>query len=311
METILVVDDDAQAREVAAGCLREHGLTPLFAENGVQALAVVDDRHPDAVLTDLNMPVMDGLELVRRMRREHSTIPVVLMTAHGSEQSAVAALREGALSYVPKKDMRTNLCDAMGVVLAAVAARRYRERARTLLEKSESSFVLGYEPDAVDAVISHLQSNLSRFDFCDETGLYQVSAALNEALHNALEHGNLEIDSSLRERSDAEYFGLRRQRMETPPYRDRRVRVEERLFPAEVSYVIADQGSGFDTSSVPDPTDPGNLLKPSGRGLMLMRTFMDEVTFNDAGNRVTLVKRRRADAPEPASPRDPSREGGR
>jgi len=292
METILVVDDDANAREVAAGCLRDHGLTALFAENGLQALQVVADHHPDAVLTDLNMPEMDGLELVRRMRREHSTVPVVLMTAHGSEESAVTALREGALSYVPKKDMRTNLCDAMGVVLAAVAARRYRDRARTLLEKSESTFVLGYEPDAVDAVVSHLQSNLARFEFCDEIGLFQVSAALNEALHNAVEHGNLGIDSSMRERSSAEYFNLRRERMQVSPYRERRVRVIENLMSTEVSYVISDDGSGFDTSSVPDPTDARNLIKPSGRGLMLMRTFMDEVLFNETGSQVTMVKRR-------------------
>jgi CheY-like chemotaxis protein len=292
METILVVDDDSRAREVAAGCLREHGLTPLFAENGLQALEMVAARHPDAVLTDLNMPEMDGLELVRRMRREYSTVPVVLMTAHGSEESAVTALREGALSYVPKKDMRTNLCDAMGVVLAAVAARRYRERARTLLERSESKFVLGYEPDAVDALVSHLQNNLARFEFCDETGLFQVSAALNEALHNAVEHGNLGIDSSWRERGGSVYFNLRRERMATSPYRERRVRVAETLDPATAVYVISDEGAGFDTSSVPDPTDAGNLLKPSGRGLMLMRTFMDEVTFNETGNRVTLLKRR-------------------
>jgi anti-sigma regulatory factor (Ser/Thr protein kinase) len=62
----------------------------------------------------------------------------------------------------------------------------------------------------------------------------------------------------------------------------------------EVTYVISDDGSGFDTSSVPDPTDPGNLIKPSGRGLMLMRTFMDEVHFNETGNQVTMLKRRDA-----------------
>jgi hypothetical protein len=214
------------------------------------------------------------------------------MTAHGSEESAVTALREGALSYVPKKDMRTNLCDAMGVVLDAVAARRYRHRARTLLKKSESTFVLGYEPETVDAVVSHLHSNLARFEFCDEIGLFQVSAALNEALHNAVEHGNLEIDSSLREKSSAEYFNLRRERMQVSPYRERRVRVIETLISTEATYVISDDGSGFDTSSVPDPTDPGNLIKPSGRGLMLMRTFMDEVLFNETGNQVTMVKRR-------------------
>ncbi len=56
--------------------------------------------------------------------------------------------------------------------------------------------------------------------------------------------------------------------------------------------MIRDEGSGFDRSELPDPTDPENLLKSSGRGVMLMQTFMDEVIFNDRGNEVTLIKRR-------------------
>jgi anti-sigma regulatory factor (Ser/Thr protein kinase) len=57
-------------------------------------------------------------------------------------------------------------------------------------------------------------------------------------------------------------------------------------------FVIRDEGPGFDPRQLPDPTAPTNLEKPSGRGLLLMRTFMDEVVYNDAGNQVTLVKRR-------------------
>jgi anti-sigma regulatory factor (Ser/Thr protein kinase) len=70
------------------------------------------------------------------------------------------------------------------------------------------------------------------------------------------------------------------------------VRVSERLDPSQVTYVIRDEGEGFDLSQVPDPTDPDNLLKASGRGLMLIKTFMDEVTFNGVGNEITMVKRR-------------------
>ena len=79
------------------------------------------------------------------------------------------------------------------------------------------------------------------------------------------------------------------------PYRERRVRVCERLDPDAVTYVIRDEGKGFDLSTVPDPTNPDNLLKASGRGLMLIKTFMDEVTFNGVGNEITMVKRRAAD----------------
>ena len=68
----------------------------------------------------------------------------------------------------------------------------------------------------------------------------------------------------------------------------------ERLTPDVVQYRVVDEGSGFDISSVPDPLHPDCLLKVSGRGLLLLRTFMDDVTFNDVGNDVTMTRRRRA-----------------
>jgi anti-sigma regulatory factor (Ser/Thr protein kinase) len=77
------------------------------------------------------------------------------------------------------------------------------------------------------------------------------------------------------------------------PYRDRRVRLSAALSPAEFVYVIADDGPGFDPSGLPDPTDPANLERIGGRGLMLIRTFMDRVEHNPRGNQITMVKTRR------------------
>ena len=58
-------------------------------------------------------------------------------------------------------------------------------------------------------------------------------------------------------------------------------------------YVIRDEGPGFDPQEIPDATDPANIEKPFGRGLLLMQTFMDEIRFNDSGNEVTMVKKHR------------------
>ena len=99
------------------------------------------------------------------------------------------------------------------------------------------------------------------------------------------------MDSKLRESEDNAYRRLGDERTKQPPYCDRRVRVIATLTPSEARFVIRDDGPGFDSSTLPDPTDPQNLLKVSGRGVMLMRTFMDEVSFNEVGNEVTLVKR--------------------
>jgi len=292
MQTILVVDDSSEVRDVAASCLRDHGMSPVFAENGRVALDVLARRSFDAVLTDLHMPEMDGLELVKRMRRDHPHVPVVLMTSRGSEKAAFDALRAGALSYVPKRELRGSLCDAMRTVVAAVEAKRHRERTLKPVAGDESHFVLGYEMEATAALVSHLQANLEELHFCDETGLFQVSTALGEAFNNAIDHGNLELDSAIREESIEQYYRLRQERSLVQPYRNRRVHVTERVGTEDVTYVVRDEGKGFDVRSVPDPRVSENLLKASGRGLMLIRTFMDVVSFNKRGNEISMVKRR-------------------
>ncbi len=294
MEKILVVDDCKEDRELAGECLREHGMIPVYATNGREAVAAIEKDHPDAVLTDLHMPIMGGLELVRFVRSNYVGLPVVLLTSQGSEDIAISALRAGALSYVPKGSLRKNLCDVMAMVVAAVEEMRYRERTRTLLDQSEATFLLGYETDGPGALISHLEGNLRQINFCDDTELFQIGTALAEAISNAVDHGNLELDSRLRENGHGAYASLRHERSAQAPYRDRRVRVTERLAPDLVQYQVLDQGKGFDVSSVPDPLQPDCLLKVSGRGLLLVRTFMDEVTFNHAGNEVTMTRRRRA-----------------
>ena len=75
------------------------------------------------------------------------------------------------------------------------------------------------------------------------------------------------------------------------PYCDRRVYITSHETRNEAVYIIRDEGPGFDTSKLPDPTDPANLDRCSGRGLLLMRSFMSEVRYNESGNEVTLVRR--------------------
>jgi anti-sigma regulatory factor (Ser/Thr protein kinase) len=102
----------------------------------------------------------------------------------------------------------------------------------------------------------------------------------------------LEIDSTIREGDRATYRAMVEERKQTEPFRSRRIFVELRAMTTHAEFSIRDEGRGFDYRQLPDPTDPLNLEKPSGRGLLLMRTFMDDVVFNDRGNEVTLIKRR-------------------
>ncbi len=295
MIKVLVVDDSRAEQQLAGACVKKCDAAPIFASDGGQALAMLTTDKPDAVLTDLRMPEMDGLELVQRIRRDHADTPVILMTAFGSEDIAVQALQAGATSYVPKKSLIRELPRALRVIQSNAAVNHQRELAQSSVVSGEWKFVLGYERGAIEAVVTYLQDILSRLNFFDKAELWQITTALTESFSNAIDHGNLELDSALRESAGDEFRQIGIERTKMQPYCDRRVFVTMHLAGDEVRYVVRDEGNGFDPSTLPDPTDPENLLKASGRGLLLVRTFMDEVAFNETGNEITMIKRRSKD----------------
>lgn len=293
MATVLVVDDSAVDRRLAGGHLEKvGGLKPIYAADGKEALDILQHTPADVVVTDLQMGGIDGLQLVTEIRKKHPHIPVILMTAHGSEEIAVAALQKGAASYVPKRNLAQDLVDTVENVLNMAKSRQQQQRLLDCWIQSESQYMLENDLTLVSPLIAHLQDNLGRIRLCDETGMIRVAVALHEALANAIVHGNLEIatpPSGLDEKSLRQLVAERR---DQEPYRDRRITVIVEESRSEAVYVIQDDGPGFNPNSLPDPSDPTTLETTGGRGLMLMRTFMDEVFHNDAGNQVTLVKRR-------------------
>lgn len=304
MVRVLVVDDSAMDRRLAGGLLRRAGMEIAYAEDGIQALSAIEGSLPDIVVTDLQMPEMDGLELVEAIRKEHSSLPVVLMTAHGSEEIAVQALRRGAANYVPKRNLAHDLVDTIQEILEVASRGRREQMLLACLVATESRLELDNDVSTIPAVIGHLEESLARMRLCDETGRLQVSVALREALVNAIYHGNLEVSSTLLEQGGPGFDDLIARRRREDPYRDRRVHLTATETRDEATYVVRDEGPGFDFSSLPDPTDLANLEKPSGRGLLLIRTFMDEIRHNEQGNQLTMVLRRRelhpdADAESP------------
>lgn len=301
MPTILVVDDSAVDRRLVRGLLQKRTVCTIeHAANGVEALARMKDIVPDLVVTDLTMPVMDGLELVKAVRIHYPDLPVILMTAHGNETLAIEALEQGAASYVPKSQLAEKLPQTVQEVLSLARADRSSESLLGCLQRTEFSFLLESDAALIDPLVDLVQKMVAGMRLCDFTGRLQIGVALKEALLNALFHGSLqigpeelaEVGGDLLQERDLSLVELRRAQ---PPYRDRRIFVEVKLTTDEARFVVRDQGPGFDVASVPDPGDTGALEEERGRGLALMRAFMDELSFNEQGNEVTLVKRRNAD----------------
>ena len=102
MTTVLVVDDEQSVRYTLRAVFEEAGHTVEAAGTAEEALQVLERRCPDVMITDLAMPGMDGMELLRASRKAHPTLPVIMITAHGSERRAVEAMKEGAWDYLRK-----------------------------------------------------------------------------------------------------------------------------------------------------------------------------------------------------------------
>lgn len=293
MPRILVADDDADAHErIAAILQKEPVLSVVFAADGTEAMAEFDKAKPDLLLTDLRMPNMDGLDLVRAVRDRCESTPIVMMTSHGDQQLAAQALSAGAASYVPKSEAEEELLNTVQHVLN-LSTRRSLRPFPAELKQSRMVYVIHNDSQMITSLVGHLQENILQVGLCDESEQIRFGVALEEALINAMIHGNLEIDSSIKENDPAQFDAMVQQRCNELPYKERKIEVEVELSAEQIVVTIGDHGQGFDPATLPDPTEPENLEKVSGRGVLLMRSFMDEVQFNDAGNRVTMIKRKK------------------
>ena len=291
--TVLIVDDSPMDRHLAGALVQKmDGWNAAFAGDGIEALGLIERQRPDVVLTDMLMPEMDGLQLVQAVHAKYPLVPVILMTAHGSEDLAIRALQSGAASYVPKKSLARDLAETLEQILNAARAKSGQRRVLDSLTQLELNFVIDNDTSLIPALVGHLEGDLERMRLAEPSGLILLGVALHEALTNAILHGNLEVQSELRETDEKQYHRLAQERRTQGPYRDRRVFLTATLTRHEATFVVRDEGQGFDPALLPDPTDPANLGKVSGRGLLLIQTFMDRVEHNERGNQITMIKHR-------------------
>jgi len=102
MNTILIIDDEENIRKSLVGILQDEGFTPMVAENGEKGLEMVRMEGPDLVLLDIWMPGMDGIETLKKIKAETPDQPVVMMSGHGTIETAVKATKHGAFDFIEK-----------------------------------------------------------------------------------------------------------------------------------------------------------------------------------------------------------------
>ena len=260
-----------------------------------QAIERLDAEDFELILLDLGVAAEDHHRFLEQIRATRKTRPVLLTGDHGTIDQVVEALQAGAAGFVHVSKLEADLIDH--VVRVASAAHRNKCHAKLLdcMTSSTSTFTIENDPLLLPALLVRFQSSVQLFGVCAPADRTRIGIALEEALSNALYHGNLEVSSDLRDEDLEAYYELAGERRFSEPWASRRIHITETLTPDAATFTIRDEGPGFDTSKLDAEPDENDLEKLSGRGLLMMKSFMDEVVYSDKGNEVTLIKRKPAD----------------
>jgi len=181
---ILVVDDEPKMRRVLEIMLQKMGHRVLSAGNGVEALAVFQAHAIDLVITDLRMPEMDGIELLASLRAQESDVPVIVITAHGTIETAVTAMKHGACDYLLRPFDIDVVEHAVERVLNDTEVARQNAFLRQEVNRGWDAFIGTSEPmRAVYELIQRVGPSKASVLITGETGTGKELAA--RAVHNA------------------------------------------------------------------------------------------------------------------------------
>jgi len=273
-QRILIVDDDADVHQLLGAALQTPGRQVESAYDGISGLRCVEVAPYDVVLTDVNMPGLDGMTLLERIREVRPETRVVVMTVGSTPENIIRAIRERAFSYLSKPF-------TVGSVSELV------ERALNSTPSADDIEVFSARPhwlslrvrckmETADRILQFLREMKTGLPASEEEN---IAMAFREILLNAIEHG---AGSDPSKRVSITY-----------------VRTKRALF-----YYVRDPGKGFSfeklshaavTNPEGSPYDHVEVreqlgLRPGGFGILLTGQLVDELIYNEAGNEVLLVK---------------------
>jgi anti-sigma regulatory factor (Ser/Thr protein kinase)/ActR/RegA family two-component response regulator len=261
---ILIVDDNDELRAALETVLRELGHDVVATNDREAALLRADLDGFDLIISDLTDDAESGVEILSELQRQRLAIPVVVSSDEAQKPGIVKAFKMGAANFLRlpynKDELRTIVEKTLSYKLRFVEDLKMLPYVREKID-----FELPSDVSLMNGVLQYLIERVSRLGVIrpERSNLY---IALDEAFVNAVKHGNKNDPSKM-------------------------VRITAELSANECRFTVEDEGQGFNVQEIPDPCDPENLFKASGRGVLLIYNIMDEVKYNERGNRLTMVKR--------------------
>nr|MDQ3820428.1 ATP-binding protein [Acidobacteriota bacterium] len=249
---ILIVDNNDELRTSLEKVLRELGHEVVATGDRNEALAREDLDEFDLIISDLTEDEHSGIQLLSEIKRKRLLIPVVVSSDEGQQPGVVKAFKMGAANFLRlpynKDELRNIVEKTLAYKLRFVDDLKILPYVREKIE-----FELPSDVSLMNGVLQYLIERVSKLGIIkpERSNLF---VALDEAFVNAVKHGNRNDPTKL-------------------------VRITAELSANEARFTVEDEGEGFNVKEIPDPRDPSNLFKSSGRGVLLIYNIMDEVEY--------------------------------
>jgi CheY-like chemotaxis protein len=271
---ILIVDDDPDIHRLLAAALSGANYVIEDRYDGLEALSFLETQPCDLVITDVRMPGLDGLELLRRIHRIRPAVKVLVMTAESTPATVISSLRDQAVGYFSKPFSLNAVAEKVALALQAPVLEDDIEVLSAIPQWIALQLRCKLEiADQLIPFLSELATDLSVQERED------VGTAFRELLMNAIEHGAGKDPGKT-------------------------VRVDYIRTAKSIIYKILDPGEGFSFNDLPhaavsnQPDAPYQHfevrdqlgLRPGGFGILLTRHLADELIYNEKGNEVLLIK---------------------
>jgi len=253
---ILIIDDHDDLASALREVFSKTGYTVGIAENRAKAARLYAEESYHVIITDL-----DGASL-EESSEDAGDLPC-LPQSLPEKRANIKAFKICLTNYLPDLITEEQVENIVKTTLNYKA--QFIDRGPAMKDRHEKiEFEVPSIIGLMDGVLEYLMKRVEKLGVVkpEKSNLF---VALDEAFVNAVKHGNK--------------FDLTKM-----------VRISVDLSPEKASFTIEDEGEGFDVGKIPDPTDPENLFKTSGRGVMFIYNIMDEVKYNSRGNRLTMVK---------------------
>lgn len=265
----VLVADDGNNCKYLVDWFAQRNFVAVGREDGIAALQVFREGYFDLVLTAVELPQLSGMQLLQTIKEINPRVPVIMISGTGSVQTVVEALKLGAENFLIKPLSDDDLVMVVDQALA-ISFNRLGPGVFEGQSRQVTTLKCPSRSELIAEVVFMAAQSAVNMGYVENDLDNNIKLALVEAITNAMEHGHAWDESKI-------------------------VTVTLDISRECFWVKIEDQGPGFECLSCADPTDPENLFLERGRGIFLMRTIMDEVSYGDDGRSVVMIKNRQSE----------------